>query len=295
VDHYNTTRTNILSELQSSQSPGDKYLAAWFLSSGFRGSGRCLNWRGGLYKWQQMGSQEFRDYLRLRLLNFPIIPFNNVDGVRCPCRHGTDISNAPTHALDCSSNQALYIRRHDGVCKLLMTLIRVAMPGSQVSANMRVYGGEGSREAVISDLRVVNGSEVYVFDVTITDPGGKIHVTRNQAARREDAAAMAREHAKREKYTKVVGLCVSPQVLEDVHSSAQQKFIPFAVEATGRLGPMARQFLKKLNDDNPVFSHEISFFLYAMGACIARCNSQMITKCRDTVVLAPVSTIASGV
>jgi hypothetical protein len=287
VSIYNNTRETILANLKSSPERAAQCMAAWFLSNGHRGSGRCLNWRGGLFRWNQMSDQEFRDHLRLRLLTSPIFPFNPVDGILCPCRGGTEISHFPSHALDCGANQGLYIRRHNAVVERLVQLVRVARPGSQVRAETRIYGGVGESDAIIADIRAVDGTEILVFDVTITDPACKTHIRAHNAANRECAGAISKEQLKREKYSRVAGLCVAPNIFDDEHLDKHYKFIPFAVEATGRLGPTALLFLKKLRLDNPAISHEVSFFLYAIGAVIARANSQMIAKCRRTVEPAP--------
>ena len=136
---------------------------------------------------------------------------------------------------------------------------------------------------IVADLIAWNGtSSRYIFDVTITDPGCKSNWRIHKTAQNEDAGAVARERSKQQKYRRVKDLCVDPRVLEDEHLGKPLKFIPFAIEATGRLGPIARKFLSFICMD-PAYNHFRAQFLNSVGAIIAKYNSIMITRCREGV------------
>jgi hypothetical protein len=277
---FESDRKGILDELNASTEPKDKHLAAWFLSSAYGGSGRCLNWRGGIHKWLQMREKEFIDFLRLRLLLIPISPVTAEEGLVCPCR-GLDISQSPSHPLDCRTNRGLYNRRHNSVRDLLASLIRTVMQ-ARVQQEVTLHDGQGNGSTIIADIVAHSGHDRLVFDVTITDPACMTHVTQNGSATRQDAGALHREAKKRAHYSPVSGLCVTDDTVVGANSHQTYRFIPFAVEATGRLGPTALQFIKLLGE-NADFSQEISMFLYSMCASISRSNSQMIDKCRRSV------------
>ena len=58
--------------------------------------------------------------------------------------------------------------------------------------------------------------------------------------------------------------------------------MPFAVEATGRLGPAASSFVDKITRNNTMAR---SYFLSAMSACIALNNSRMYGDARHRLVV----------
>lgn len=78
-------------------------------------------------------------------------------------------------------------------------------------------------------------------------------------------AVLIREQEKRDKYRTLL------------HGSADDDsaFVPFVIEATGRLGPTATSFLRKLLEDSKIYMAK-SIFVCKLGAIIARYNAMMV-------------------
>lgn len=232
-----------------------------------------------------MTDHEFVDYLRLRLLQFPVVSYAEDAGVICPCRgEEQHVEEFPTHALDCNLNRDMYTLRHNNVRDALYTLLRSVMPGSTVTKEMHITR-EPTPVPIRSDIVVVDGGYRIVIDVTITDPACRTHTdhgAESGAAFTPDTGAKLKEKHKRQKYGTVPLLCVEEKVFNDTGPIDPYIFVPFAVEATGRLGPAALELMNYILRD-PIYHNEVSHFYYVIGASIARNNSRMIFKNRRNV------------
>ena len=83
-----------------------------------------------------------------------------------------------------------------------------------------------------------NGKQRFI-DVAVADPGCSSYLAAGSSDRAE-AAAVAREKDKRASFKK------------DFRGVPEEEFVPFVLEATGRVGPAAMSFLHSLGASNDV-------------------------------------------
>ena len=124
------------------------------------------------------------------------------------------------------------------------------------------------------------GSQVFVFDVAIVDPAAPSYLAM-ESYKKEDVAALHREKAKRDGWEAIGGV-------------EGATFIPFVVEATGRMGPCALDYFNSniVSEDGP---HVAKIFLKKMSCTISRLNARMIRIARGQVpVDRPSSPRAAG-
>jgi hypothetical protein len=232
--------------------------AAWLLSNSTSCAGRFLCWRGGIIGRFRMGNAAFRDSLRRRLL-FPPTRIQTRAAQGCGCRH--DVAAHPTHLLDCGAKNTFYYdKRHHDVSNQLAHLLRSSINQHHVD---REFNPDGRR----ADLVVDTGGCIYIIDVSITNPSCRTTLEHG-SDRTSDVGARLRETSKRASYARIPSLRLAPYT--------NHQFVPFIVEATGRLGPSALEFLNGALDSEDD-SHARSYFLSAISACIALYNSLMIS------------------
>ena len=172
---------------------------------------------------------------------------------------------------------------HNEVRDSLYSLLLDTMPGCTVLKEKHIAHGDNP---IIADIVVVDGGNRIVIDVTITDPACVTHVDRGNTSSAvvADAGARAAEATKRAKYASVPQLHCDPDCFDDSGVTHDFVFVPFAMEATGRLGPAATDFLDNFILLNPIFHADVSQFRNNLDASVARNNSRMITKNRRNVV-----------
>ena len=249
--------------LESLLENGRKAEAAWVRSSRFEGSGqwlRCDPYRSfGLYS---ISNKVFREALRLRLLLHPCDDLAYVDR-QCTCTQ--EAMKEPFHLIDCKHSNWYHHNRHDAVQKILVELIKkvYAMDNLEIEeANVRLLTLAGNK--AMGDIRFRTGASSRIIDVTVADPSAKSW--REGAALAPDFCAEDREKAKTNQYRQVADFNLN-------------NFVPFAVEATGRLGPRASRFLDELVGNNEslkwLFKDKINFAINFYNAkCVEQRKSQ---------------------
>jgi hypothetical protein len=130
-----------------------------------------------------------------------------------------------------------------------------------------------------ADIHMALGAQVFVFDVAVVDPAAPSYLAM-ESHKNEDVAARHREAAKREGWDAIGGVDGAT-------------FIPFVVEATGRMGPCAREYFdtKLVSDDGP---HVAKIFLQKMSYAIARWNARMVRMARGQVPVGHPSSSGAG-
>jgi hypothetical protein len=237
--------------------------AAWFISNSTSCTGRFLCWRGGIIGRFRMGNAAYRDSLRRRLL-FPPTRIQVRAAQGCGCHQ--DSAAHPTHLLDCSAKNTFYYdKRHHDVCNQLAHLLCSSTNQHHVDREVNLETGnpDGRR----ADLVVDSGGCIYIIDVCITNPSCRTTLVHG-SDRTQDVGAGLRETSKRASYARIPSLHQDPYI--------GHEFVPFVVEATGRLGPSALEFLKS-SLDSEEDAHARLYFLSATSACIALFNSLMIS------------------
>jgi len=246
----------------SLQEAGRKRHAAWLLSGSSYGTAKWLNWRGGLHGRYRFGRGEFLEALRLRLL---VDPFPN-PGTRI-CSHCARVRfvDNPTHALDCAKLTNARVWRHNAVRDHLQIALQKVFPEARFRVEHTI-AGDTPGKTVRTDIHMSLGPRTVVFDVAVVDPAAPSYLAQS-SFKEPNVAAKQREDAKRAHWAAIGGV-------------TGVEFIPFVVEATGRMGPSALTYFKRKieSEDNP---HIAKTFLTNMNYAIAKWNAKMILKSRD--------------
>ena len=152
-------------------------------------------------------------------------------------------------------------------------------PLATIRAEHTVHGSiQGT--SLRADIHMALGSQVFVFDVAVVDPAAPSYLAM-ESYKKEDVAALHREKAKRDGWEAIGGV-------------EGATFIPFVVEATGRMGPCALDYFntKIVSEEGP---HVAKLFLKKMSCTISRSNARMIRIARGQVpVDRPSSPRAAG-
>jgi hypothetical protein len=268
--HYAAQSHNLLEEL--AHRPEDRWFSAWFRSNQFKGSGKWLEPLPLHLRRLRLRNLETVCNLRARLGFAPITedmlcptsqhmgPLNPnflrrpVSFDSCNCKPPTDSGDRNAlHSLDCKDNLGLIDKRHNLVRNILGDLIRKSCSGALVELEPQVIGY--AQRPDISIFR--NGRQSYI-DVVITDPSCPSHLDVNRSHLIADAANNAKERIKLRHYQ---------QWTDPV--------IPFAVEATGRLGPSALKFIKSITQQ---MGKSRAIYLQQIQCAIAKFNAEMFTK-----------------
>ena len=240
-----------------------RHHAAWLLSGTSLGTGGWLSWRGGADGRFRIGGEEYVECLRLRLL---VDPFPAPGLMACP--HCTDVrfADAPLHPLECERLSPARLWRHNRVRDFLFAALMQCYSTADLRSEHMMTGTEGRR--LKGDIVMRNGPELTVFDVAVVDPAAPSYLAKG-SDKKEDVAAGQREMDKRAGWQAIGGV-------EGAH------FIPFVVEATGRLGPSALKFFneKLISADG---SHIAKLFLLKLNFTIARWNARMVLQARGKI------------
>jgi hypothetical protein len=141
---------------------------------------------------------------------------------------------------------------------------------------VRINPHDDAARPFFADICVCDEDEPYYIEVKIVDPTTRVvyhpelddptaHLHHSEAAL---SALRNKEDAGAQKVADVAARAVEKEIITAYQSAAphlrKTHIIPFVVEATGRLGPAARQFLAKLkdNDSNPKPNNFFSSFSY---------------------------------
>ena len=246
----------------------------------YGGSARWITWHGGVHGTFRLTPLEFRDSLRLLFLLPPLEP---TIGYHRYCDCNVDVDAEPLHVLDCVASQHKYNRRrHDAVVRALVTYITQCLGSQQLQVEVETFldTGDSTGSRVKADIVVHHGNTRYVLDVTICEPGAPSY--RGQGSMTQVcAAASYRETAKRQQYLRVPGLGLEVTPGPRPATRPPLPFIPFAVEATGRLGFAASHFINWLCKD--IHYTARSYFLDRMASVLAKYNAAMLHRSRGSV------------
>ena len=253
------------------RSNGRRHHAAWLLSSSCSGTGHWLTWRGGSDGRFRFGVGEYEECLRLRLLVDPYVEQGNMVCTMC----GTAFRDAPLHALDCQRSQVARRYRHDRVRNHLKDLLRQCYSDAAVTMEEPIgwmaVGLEGTGRGTKADVCMRRGPLMVIFDIAIVEPSAPTYLAMGSDSKAA-TAAIHREEAKRAAFT-ALGM------------DAAVQFVPFVVEATGRLGPAAlAYFIDHFEDDHRARGQE---FLAKVSATIAKWNAKIIVANRADMARTP--------
>jgi hypothetical protein len=268
------TLTHTSSALLDRLAEEDPAKAAWYRSLRFSTSGSWLRPPIGIYvpRKSSLLGNEFKIAARLRMMLGPEAATVNELCV-CDARPPIYRSN-PTHFIDCNLAKTHFHVRHNDVAEHVSKFIKKIHPMSLVVQEKMLPTG-----AKMDIYTCINNVE-YFIDIAIVDPASQTH--RAEAARKDEVAAVVRAAQKRQKYEDTLRLA-SPGAI----------FVPFIVEATGRVAAEAIKFLERvvisatlpgltLVRSRPPF-HPL---LKQIGASVSRNNSFIVADASDRVVKA---------
>jgi hypothetical protein len=243
-----------------------KSKAAWLLSSNFKGSGSWLAGRGHkvFYGEFELKGETYREALRMRLLLPPVTAHTHEHRWaqrKCTCGRELKLGQDPFHLLDCAHGQWYFTRRHDAVKLILAKHIEKSYPDGKVVVEEVFTLDSGKVMKADITLRFPGSDDFYVIDVSIVEPAAPSYVKCGSNEHR-DAANNAREQNKISKY----------EILRNKEPAAF-RFVPFVIEATGRLGIHGRAFLGEL-----FTKQQTTKLMMQIGAKIMKFNASMMRQ-----------------
>lgn len=215
--------------------------AAWLRSNRFEGSGR---WLMSAYDAKQdtrsrFSTEEYTVALRWRLLESPFTDLAENVVHRCPvCANALD-RHDPYHVLNCSRS-GFVSKRHAVILRVINDFLKKQVQNVQIQSSSRYHDMTGQPVDQRTDLLVtVPQKGQRYLDLCVCNPAANTFVSLRQPSHLHDlATATYWEDYKRRKvaHTKEV---------------ADGIFVPFAIEATGRMGHAAVEYIHQVTDYSP--------------------------------------------
>ena len=241
-------------------------LAAWFLSSRFDGSGKWLTPLTGNFTAPNLTllDDEYSTSLRSRLLLHPYHDPSNFPFSTCHCQHV--ISNEPFHFLDCEHVKVILHARHHLIRDIVCSFLQKSVPHASVTREPPLAT---LTQPIFGDLRfAATGHHTKILDVTISDPAAPTY--RNLAISSTTTPNATNNHREAEKTAKY------NTTVPNIVNAGQ--FVPFAVEATGRLGSSASTFLSSIKTPEVSLKRLKATIETAIVKMNAQCISVMMNK-----------------
>jgi hypothetical protein len=275
-------------ELEQSDHPADREKRAWFLSGAHKDASRWLHDQLSFaFGTKYITSEGFRHAIRLRCLQGLEDPEGRRLG-RCGCCAANERprnhqnEGSLTHAISCHGTN-LATQRHDKLRDILGFMLRGRVGKGEegepkiISVSMEESFGDGvtpiNELSVRMDLVVRCTNGIYLVDLAVVNPAC-LRWLRKTGPVVPFAAAKARAAEK---------LRVLKERVPLLNLARTVKFVPFVVEATGRLGPGALALLEALQVPGEIrrmFSRDVSVHL-------SRFNGMMLSKVRKATLGAP--------
>ena len=207
--------------------------------------------------WDHLSPTDFQLFLQRRLLALSPLPMTNMSGpVWCRCFEDSiarrvDLRQHRFHDRGCALCGPLRTECHNAIVGRVVQFVRSLLAEAHIKIEPRFEDperpdlvlGPNIPGELRPDVQILyHGVALYV-DVSVVDPAAAKYLRDHQSHLYEGAAATAQEKVKDAKYEQ---LC---------HNSFMAgQFYPFVLEATGRLGGSARQFMRavtKLSREHP--------------------------------------------
>ncbi len=213
--------------------------AAWLRSSQFEGSGRWLTppaavYHDGLFS---LNANEYRVSIHHRLL---LAPFEDsmeqVHPTHCQCGEVLDDKESPFHFLDCTLNKGFNHTRHAYCLTAVDGFLKKKLKDRSIQTCSvpppRLHSPDGEVLDQNGDLAVHLLPNVsQIFDFVVSNPAA---VTHTRDFRSHEITNAANAHHEAEKLSHY----------GHTREVQEGQLIPFAVEATGRLGPRAVNWIE---------------------------------------------------
>ena len=217
-----------------------KERAAWLRSNRFRGSGRWLMTGGDLWQAPNLHftDEEFRVALCWRLLLSPNTGLE-LTSYNCPgCKKDIPTTDA-FHCLNCTSRGKLTFR-HDLVAKISTEFFRKHNKDAILTSLPYYHDANGNFLDKQADLRVSDPLDgVRFVDFSVANPACATYVNLPQPAHRFDLSS-----AKHIEDRKIIQAAQTQEAQEG-------RLVPFVIEATGRLGHRAADYVNHVAGYDP--------------------------------------------
>jgi hypothetical protein len=278
---------------------GEYTRAAWVRSAATSTQRQTARWiKGGLFlnTHNRLPENLFLPSLRLRLL---VSADYGMEGT-CGCAYRVPISDS-THLLACQAAQVPLTARHDYVLGAVSAFCKACVgPQGKVQEEVQwVRRGELAACRLDIVVRTAVGEE-HILDIAVVNCSAKSYVfgpDANPFVPREEGAAFkpgwAAEMKSDSKRSKA-RLCMAADQLS--------RFVPFCVEATGRLGDEAAGFVAQMGachnarvgDGAPAAFRQIKAKLFLeLGMILARGNAKILEESRACIRVRPYA-VADG-
>ena len=276
-DKYSTAVRAVVAERSEEQAkafhaalvekPGGEPFAAQFLSACTPGAGQWI--RAASYVGCTFQDADFREALRNRVL-LPFLAGSGRAHAPCPCRVGAaDLVESPTHVLVCAKNSQFVTFRHHAIRDKLAALLKKIYPTAHTSIEPETHRGVAWPTHRPDILFEMNGSAHYL-DVVVAEPtgaGNRHHATLSSVTVPNGAALQAEERKN--------AIYINPP--------EGARIAPFALESTGRIGPMAHECLSIFCKDHPRllrrFRDDVSHICASyLGKILSSCRRRLADR-----------------
>ena len=213
--------------------------AAWLRSSQFEGSGRWVTplaavYHDGLFS---LNANEYRVSLRQRFLLAPFEDsMDHVHPTLCQCGVALNDKESPFHFLDCPLNKGFNHTRHAYCLTAVDGFLKKKLKERSIQTCSvpppRLHNPEGEVLDQNGDLAVHLLPNVsQVFDFVVSNPAAATFTNNHHSHEMDNAANAFHETEKLRHYG-------------HTREVQEEQLIPFAVEATGRMGPRAINWIE---------------------------------------------------
>jgi hypothetical protein len=261
-----------------SANPLNRCHAAWFRSMG-TGSSSQNSWMdqcNGTCNENFISQGQFKDAFRNGL---GVGIYNEKKTAPILCKWGCgkliNVEEDPGHAFGCNKVTKQVVWRHNTLRDGYIEMIKSIDPLADIESE-QIVGHRMSADgwvAVRCDALYNIGPESYIIDFVVVNPSSKTY-NRNgmHAYSTVNCAALIAQKSKRDHYATAV-----PPI-------DPRRIIPFAIEATGRLGPEAKAFLFKTCGTE---TFRRSIFLKKVSMTCARFVGKILNSSRVQQALLP--------
>ena len=253
--------------------------AIWFRSEQFDGSGRFLVSPAERYQppHLRLSREEYLVAFRQRLLLGPFddLPMDNQPHGLCTCgNHPLVAYNEPYHLLDCNADAFHSHRHHEAARVVLKSFLKQKIPTlPDFIHEPALHDADGRPTTLRADLAISGPNMPYhAIDVVVTNPSANCwrrDVTRNSLLENSNNMLPTDQMEARKR-----------RVYRDTREVLDNEFVPFAIEATGRVGHAASAFVDSVVPFPDIlrdrgFKPPIATLQSQLGIAITKVNAAM--------------------
>jgi predicted nucleic acid binding AN1-type Zn finger protein len=204
--------------------------------------------------------------------------------MRCSCNPSIALEkgNSHQHLLVCPKLSHLRTLRHTDIRNAIYTFAKASTSVSAVTLEPTLTSEIPGAPSIRPDLWVVKGSQNFYVDLAIVAPGAVTYLLKGSATQSGIPSKIMAE-SKRQKWSRSFP-----------GSDNLKPFIPFILEASGRIGSSANNFIDKLSDfdqtlsvPNQITSSRRVVFKQRLCLLIAKWNARLMRSLRKNSSFLP--------